>query len=39
VSYALFLAGTLILTLFIVWATFRSAQILKQVTVEFNLLR
>ena len=37
-SYPLFLAGTLILTLFITWATFRSAQILKQVRVEFNLL-
>jgi membrane protease YdiL (CAAX protease family) len=33
-----FVAGTLILTAFIAWATYRSAQILKGMEVAFNLL-
>ncbi len=37
-TYAIFVGGTLILTAFIVWATYRSAQMLKHVKVDFNLL-
>jgi membrane protease YdiL (CAAX protease family) len=37
-AFAIFVAGTLTLTTFIAWATYRSAQILKQVEVGFNLL-
>jgi membrane protease YdiL (CAAX protease family) len=33
-----FVAGTLILTVFIAWATYRSTQMLQQVEVDFNLL-
>lgn len=33
-----FVAGTLTLTMFIAWATYRSARILQQVKVDFNLL-
>jgi membrane protease YdiL (CAAX protease family) len=33
-----FVAGTLILMAFIAWATYRSAQMLHQVAIDFNLL-
>lgn len=33
-----FIAGTLILTIFIAWATYRSAQMLQRVEVDLNLL-
>jgi membrane protease YdiL (CAAX protease family) len=38
VGLAVFVVGTLILTAFIAWATYRSAQILKHMEVDFNLL-
>lgn len=37
-AFIIFVAGTLILTAFIAWATYRSAQMLKQIEVDFNLL-
>jgi len=37
-AFATFVAGTLILTAFIAWATHRSAQMLQHVEVDFNLL-
>ncbi len=37
-ALVIFAAGTLILTLFIAWATYRSARMLQQVEVDFNLL-
>jgi membrane protease YdiL (CAAX protease family) len=37
-AFALFVAGTLALTAFITWATYRSAQVLRQMQVDFNLL-
>lgn len=37
-ALVVFVAGTLILTVFIAWATYHSAEMLKQVKVDFNLL-
>jgi membrane protease YdiL (CAAX protease family) len=37
-AFTLFAAGTLALTAFITWATYRSAQVLRQMQVDFNLL-
>lgn len=37
-ALVVFVAGTLILTIFIAWATYHSAEMLKQVKVDFNLL-
>ena len=37
-AFMLFVAGTLTLTAFIAWATYRSAQVLRQMQVDFNLL-
>ncbi len=37
-AFTLFVAGALALTAFISWATYRSAQVLRQVQVDFNLL-
>jgi membrane protease YdiL (CAAX protease family) len=37
-AFVIFVVGTLTLTIFIAWATYRSAQMLKQVEVGFNLL-
>ncbi len=37
-AFTLFVAGTLALTAFIAWATYRSAQVLRQMQVDFNLL-
>jgi membrane protease YdiL (CAAX protease family) len=37
-AFTLFVAGTLALTAFITWATYRSAQVLRQMQVDFNLL-
>lgn len=38
VSLVVFLAGTLALTVFVAWATYRSALMLKYTEVDFNLL-
>ncbi len=37
-AFIVFVAGTLALTAFIAWATYRSAQMLRQMQVDFNLL-
>ncbi len=37
-AFTLFVAGTLALTAFLSWATYRSAQVLRQMQVDFNLL-
>jgi len=37
-AFTIFVAGTLALTAFIAWATYRSAQVLRQMQVDFNLL-
>ena len=37
-AFLFFVAGTLALTAFITWATYRSAQVLRQMQVDFNLL-
>jgi membrane protease YdiL (CAAX protease family) len=37
-AFPIFVVGTLILTTLIAWATYHSAQMLKQVEVDFNLL-
>jgi membrane protease YdiL (CAAX protease family) len=37
-TLVVFIAGTLILTVFITWVTYRSAQMLQYIEVDFNLL-
>jgi membrane protease YdiL (CAAX protease family) len=37
-TLVVFIAGTLILTVFITWITYRSAQMLQYIEVDFNLL-
>jgi membrane protease YdiL (CAAX protease family) len=37
-ALTLFVAGTLMMTLFVAWATYRSAQLLQHMEVDFNLL-
>jgi hypothetical protein len=37
-SLTVFVAGTLVLTVFVAWATHRSAMVLRRVEVDFNLL-
>lgn len=37
-ALVVFVSGTLILTVFVAWATYRSAQMLRQMEVNFNLL-
>jgi membrane protease YdiL (CAAX protease family) len=37
-ALVVFVSGTLILTVFVAWATYRSAQLLRQMEVNFNLL-
>ncbi len=37
-AFLIFVAGTLVLTTFVAWATYRSAQALRQMQVDFNLL-
>jgi membrane protease YdiL (CAAX protease family) len=37
-AFMFFVAGTLALTAFLAWATYRSAQVLRQMQVDFNLL-
>jgi membrane protease YdiL (CAAX protease family) len=37
-ALVVFVSGTLILTVFVTWATYRSAQMLRQMEVNFNLL-